>query len=159
VKPGKEFELQVTLLAPFQPGNLTAPITLKTSSSDQPVIVVVAAAVIQSTVAAMPAQIRLSPGPLRSAMETNVIIQNNRPGPLTVSQPVADAPGLRVSLRELQPGRQFVLTTSFPAGFQLPPGKNIQVRMTTSDPRIPTLTIPVFQDQHLATMLNASESE
>lgn len=159
VQPGKEFELQVTLLAPFEPGNLTAPITLKTSSSDQPVIVVVAAAVVQSSVAVIPPQIRLAPGVLRSAMETNVIIQNNRPGTLAVSQPVADIPGLTLSLRELQPGRQFVLTTSFPAGFQLPPGKSIHVRMKTSDPRFPTLTVPVVQDQHLASMLNTSESD
>ena len=153
VRPGKEFELQITLVPPLTPGNLTVPISLRTSSLDQPVINVFALAVVQAPVSASPPRITLAPGPLSTAMTINVTIENNRARPLVLSEPDANIAGMEVRLREIEPGRQFVLTANFPAGFQIKAGRNVLIQMKTNDPQFPTFEVPVIQNQHLAAIL------
>jgi len=154
VRPGKEFELQITLTPPLKAGGALAPITLKTSYTNLPVINITAYAVVQAAVAATPAQITLSPGPLPPGVTANVTIQNNDAEALTLSKPDVNVRGVAVQVREIDPGRRFALTANFPAGFQIQPGQSIQIQIKTSNPRFPILIVPVFQSRHLATLLN-----
>ena len=158
LKPGTEFELAVTLNPINQTVNLTVPISIKTSSTNMPVINVVAFAVVQPELMATPAQIMLSPGALQSEVQSSVTIQNNRGEPLVLSEPVVNEPSVEVRLKETQPGKQFLLTAKFPAGFHIPQGKSVQIRLKTNDKKNPVFTIPVYQSRHLAASLDAQAS-
>lgn len=158
LQPGKEFELAVTLDPAKQSGNLTVPISIKTSSTNMPVISIIAFAVVQPEVMATPAQIMLSPGLLKTNVQSSVTIQYNQTGALVLSEPAVNVPGVEVRLRETLPGRQFVLTASFPSGFHIQKGQNVQIRVKTSDPNIPALTIPVYQTRHLMDTLDTQAS-
>ena len=159
VQPGKEFELQITLVPPLKPGSVTVPITLETSSTNLPAINITAFVAVQPPIVATPPRITLSPGPLPPGAESKVTIQNSGTRPLVLSEPTVNIAGVVVRLQEVQPGRQFVLTASFPAGFQIQAGQSIQVRVKTNDPQLPIITVPVFQNQHLATVLNTAAND
>jgi hypothetical protein len=159
VRPGKEFELQISMVPPLKPGSVTVPITLKTSSTNLPVIYVTVFAAVQPVVVATPPQITLAPGPLPSGVESKVTILNNGAKPLVLSKPVVNMAGVELRLQEVQPGRQFVLTAHFPAGFKIPLDQNVQVQVKTSDPQFPVVTVPVVQNRHLVEMMSLTEHD
>jgi hypothetical protein len=159
LKPGKEFELSVTLDPLKQSGNLSVPISIKTSSTNMPVINIVAFAVVQPELMSTPAQIMLVPGQLQSNMQSRVTIQNNRAEPLVMSEPVVNISGVAVRLTETQPGRQFLVTADFPSGFYIPRGQNVQIRIKTNDPKNPVFTVPVYQARRLSASLDTQASD
>src|SRR6266496_3279424 len=75
VRPGKEFELLITALAPFPTNPVTAPLTLKTSSPKMPTINVSAYVRVEPPVTVVPNQIMLPAGPLTNAMHPVVTIR------------------------------------------------------------------------------------
>lgn len=154
VRPGKEFELEITMTPPLKTGSATIPVTLKTSSTVLPTINITVFSTVLPVLVATPSQITLSPGPLAVATESKVAIQNNGAQSIVLSKPAVNADRVKVDLTEVQPGRQYALVASFPAGFQAKPGENLQVRVKTDDPQYPVLTIPIFQNQRLSTLLN-----
>jgi hypothetical protein len=123
-----------------------------------PTINIIAFATVQPEIMATPARIMLSPGPLRSNVESSVTIQNNRGEPLVLSEPVVNFPGVEVRLKETRPGRQFLLTANFPSGFKIQRGQDVQIRMKANDPKNPLITVPVYQSRHLADTLDAQTS-
>jgi hypothetical protein len=159
IKPGNEYELQVTLVPPSKSGTITVPITLKTSATNLPAITITGVAAVQAPITASPSEITLSPGPLRSGVQARVTIQNNCSKPLSLSGTTVNIPGVVAKLREIQPGLQFVLTADFPTGFLLQNGAGVRVRIQTDNPEVPVITVPISQNQRLATKLNATEND
>jgi hypothetical protein len=154
VRPGEEFELEITLAPLKQAGNLTVPVSVTTSSTNLPVITIPVVVSVQATIAATPSEITLSPGPLSSDTQASVTIQNNRAEPLVLSEPQVNVAGVKVKLQEPQPGRRFVLTANFPSGFQIHHDQKIRICVKTNDPKIPVFTVPVFQTRHLTDVLD-----
>lgn len=157
IKPGQEYELQVTLIAPFKPGTVTAPITLKTTVTSRPVIKIAALAAVQPVLAAMPAKITLPPD-INHLTNIQVVIQNNGVHPAVLSNPVANVAGVKTSLREVTPGRRFELVASFPAGFQIQQGQQVYIQMETTNPRFPRFKVPVYQSHYFTDWPNKAES-
>lgn len=145
VREGKEFELRVTVVPPLGPGSLSAPITLQTSSAKMPVVSVTAFAMVQPALIVMPPRMALPPGPLEQTQTVTVRIQSNGTNFVTLSEPSINAKGVDVQLREIQPGRLFSLTATFPAGFRIPAGQTIEAQIKSSHPQSPTVKVPVFQ--------------
>jgi hypothetical protein len=158
VRPGKEFELTVTLLRARDPATVTAPITLKTTSTNVPVIIIPAYAMIQPAVAATPTQLTLPAGRLASGLQLNVNIRNNGTNPLVLSKPTVDAPGAEIRVQEVQPGRYFILSANFPAGLQIQPNQTAEIRVKTNHPQFPLLKIPVVGSHTLAASLGETEA-
>ena len=154
IKPGKEFELQVTLAHPPASGVLMAPITLKTSSTKVPVVSVPAFASTRLAVKVVPPRIVLPSGPFAAPVHQQVQIEDTGMHLLQLSEPSVDAPGVKATVRELEPGRFFVLDLEFPAGFQVAPGQRLEATVKTSHPQFPTLKVPITQGQSLAEMLS-----
>src|SRR5262245_28798888 len=67
VRPGKEFELHITALPPFTAPSMMAPVSLKTSATNMPLINVSAYVAVQQPVTFSPSQIILPPGPATNA--------------------------------------------------------------------------------------------
>mgnify|MGYP005843601489 CR=1 FL=1 len=144
-QPGKEYELTVSTKSSLPPGNVQGVITLKTSSTNLPVVTVTVWANVQPVVAIMPPQITLPPAPLVSKTLPSVTIQNNTTNMLSLSEPQINLPDVDVTLQEILPGRAFSATLAFPAGFTLPPGQPAVFTVKTSHPKYPVVRVPIVQ--------------
>jgi hypothetical protein len=64
---------------------------------------------------------------------------------LELSEASINVPGVTVEMKELQPGRLFSLTPTFPAGFELPAGQRVEVSVKTNHPKYPVIRVGVVQ--------------
>lgn len=145
IRPGKEFEVQISVVPPFAPGSLQTPVVVKTSHPEVPSIMVNVFAMIQPSVMILPAQIILPPGPLTSPVRSSVTVRNNGSTNIAVSEPAINLPGLDVQVQTAQAGRYFNLVVNFPAGFQLQPGQRAELTAKTDHPSYPIVKVPVYQ--------------
>ena len=150
VRPGKEFELQITAVPPFASRSVISPVSVKTSSAKMPLITVSAYVIAQQPVTVAPAQINLPPGPFTNTVRRVVTIRNTGTNSLVLSEASVNIPGAQVQVQETQPGRYFNLTVEFPAGFQVGPGQQVEVSVKSNHPKHPLITVPVIQPQHAA---------
>jgi hypothetical protein len=148
--PGKEFQLIIAAVPPLPPGSTQAQIKIASSSTNMPVLNVTALAFVQPPVSLMPAQIGLPPGPLANQLTSSITIVNNTTNWMTVAEPSINATNVTVQLREMQPGRTFVVTLGFPEGFVVSPGEQIALTAKSDHPRMPNIRIPIFQTQRQA---------
>jgi len=144
-KAGTAFELRVTILPPLDAANVSASVSIKTSSPKVPVLTIPILAARQPAVSIVPNSIFLPGRPLAAEAQMTVTIQNNSTNSLVLSEPGVNAEGVKVQLRETQPGRQYSLTAVFPQGFSSLPAQGIEVRVKSNLPQLPVLKVPVFQ--------------
>jgi hypothetical protein len=144
-QPGKEFRLVINPVAPLPAGNAQAIITLQTSSTNMPVITVTAIANVRAAVTIDPSQIVLSIAPLAHPETNTISLIDNSTNAMALSEPTVNAPGVEVQLREVQPGRQFAATLTFPRGFEIAPGQKDELTIKTSLPLMPLLKVPILQ--------------
>lgn len=144
-QPGKDYELLVGVQVPAPVGNTQGMITLKTSSTNMPVLNVNALLLLQPTVIAMPAQLNLPPAPLPNSQTLNVSIMNNGTNALVLSDAQVNAQDVGATIKETAPGRHYTLTLTFPAGFELPAGKSTELSVKTSHPQFSTIKVPIMQ--------------
>lgn len=145
IKPGKEFDLEVTTVPPLATGMITAPITVKTSATNMPVIKASAYALERQPILISPTQIFLSGGPLPTTNRVQVTIRASGTNALVVSEPTINLPDVKLELQETQPGRVYALTAVFPPGFQVPANVRPEISLKSNHPRLATLHIPVNQ--------------
>ena len=150
VRPGKEFELHITALPPFTSPSMVAPVTIKTSSTNMPLINVSAYVAVQQPVTVTPAQIMLAAGPFTNAVKQIVSIHSTGTNALVLSDASVNVPGVKARIEEPQPGRLFNLIVDFPVGFQTKPGESVEVSVKSNHPKFPLIKVPVFQPQRAA---------
>jgi len=143
-QPGKEFQLIVKTVPPLA-GSVQGQITLKTSSTNMPVINVTAWANMQQAVMVMPSQITLPAAPLANPVVSTISIRNNGTNALALTEPAMNGKGVAVQLKELRPGRYFTLTVSFPAGFEMARGEKVELSVKSNHPQFPMIKVPVIQ--------------
>jgi hypothetical protein len=144
-QPGKEFQLVVTAVPPLAPGNVQGQISVKTSSTNMPVVTVTVWANVQPAVLVMPPQVTLPPAPLANPLTPVVNIQNNSTNALALSEPTINAKGVNVQLNETVAGRTFSVTLSVPQGFEMPVGEPVVLTLKSSHPQYSLIKIPVHQ--------------
>jgi hypothetical protein len=136
--------------------NAIAPITLRTSSTNTPILTVHASAMVQPVMTITPTEITLPEGPLFGGGELDVRIRNNGVKPLALSEPTVNVPNVGVRVQELQPGRIFVVWLGFPAGYRIPSGQSVEARVKTDHPQFPVVRIPVVEAPSLAALQDES---
>ena len=144
-QPGKEFQLIVKTVPPLPVGNVSSVISLKTSSTNVPVINVTAWANVQPAIAVSPPQIGLPQRPLANPTPYTVSIRNNGTNTLVLSEPAVNAKGVDVRLKEVQPGRYFTVTVSFPTGFEIASGETTELSVKSNHPQFPVIRVPIQQ--------------
>jgi hypothetical protein len=149
-KPGKEFDLHVTAVPPFVSPTVFAAITLRTSSTQAPMLSVTAYAVVQQAVSVSPQQLILPVGPLKTPFSSSLMVRNSSSNALEVSDARLDAPGVEVKVIPAQTGQVYTVAVTFPAGFQIQPGQNLELTAKTSHPQFALLKVPVLQSQPVA---------
>lgn len=160
VRPGRKFALHVTAVPPFGAGTAVDMITIKTNSTQVPVISVTALAVVQKPVTAWPAAIWLRDGPLPAAVRTRVTIRNHdEQAGFAVSDPVVHLPGVTAVVQTVRAGRVFDVLLTFPAGFELAPGAHAELRIKTTHPKFPVVTVPIRQSPSRSRMAASEKSK
>jgi hypothetical protein len=146
VEPGKEFELSVSALPPVPPGNTTGSITIKTSATNMPVLTITVVAIApRPAIVVTPQKIILAPAFGSRAAAHNVLIQSTIPQPLVLSSASVNAKGIDVQVKELQAGRQYNLTVTFPPGFQAAADGSLELSVTSNFPQFPVIKVPITQ--------------
>jgi Protein of unknown function (DUF1573) len=144
-QPGRDFRLVIAPAKPLAAGNAQTQVSIKTSSTNMPVISITAFATVQSAVTINPPQIALPAGPLAHA-QTNVLnIANNSTNRLFLSEAAVNAAGVEVQLNEGTPGRYFTAMLSFPQGFEVAPGQPTEFSVKSSFSAMPLLKVPIVQ--------------
>ena len=144
VKEGREFSVEVATVPPMAEGTVNVPLSLKTSSKELPVINIPVTGVSRPAVMVSPTQIVLPAGPLATEFPSGVSIQSLGGAALKLSEPGCSVPGVKVELRELQPGRAFYLSAVFPAGFTAEPGQPAELHVNSSHPKFPVIRVPIM---------------
>jgi len=142
---GKEYELIIKLVPPLETGNVQGVVSLKSSSTNVPVVNVTAVANLQPALVAMPSQVNLPAAPISNSLPATVFIRNNGLAPRVLSEPQVNAKGVDVQMKEVEPGRYFSFTLTFPAGFEIATGEKVELSVKTDHPQFPTFKVPVFQ--------------
>lgn len=143
VQSGREFELRVAAVPPFSTSSVRTMVLLNTSSPQMPVITIPAAIMVQPTVQVTPAQITVPVSATASGAQSSVVIRNNGTNALVLSDPSLNITNVTVQLKELQAGRLFTATVSFPAQFQSAATEGAQLRIRSNHPDYPMIQVPI----------------
>lgn len=101
---------------------------------------------VQRTVIVTPTDILLPPGPLPNGLMIGIAIQDNTTtNLLRLSEPTVNVPGVGVEIRTNEPGKAYSVLLGFPQGFVVLPGRQVELRVKTSDPNVPVIRVPVKQ--------------
>jgi len=112
--PGKLFEVVVHSVPPLNASNPNGVITLKTSSTNTPVLTFNAMCVAQASVIVNPPQVVIQEARLTNDWTTKVSIRNGLNRPLVLSDVAVNLPGARAELLEVETGRAYEVTLVVP---------------------------------------------
>jgi hypothetical protein len=145
IQPGKDFELLVTYIGPISNNTPQGSITIKTSSTNMPVINVTAYAMSQPSVVISPAQLSFPAGQVAAGFKHSAFVRNNSNTPLKVTEASVNAEGVNVQVTEPPgaAGRIFSIAISYPADFHPPTGKPLELTVKTSHPKYSVMTVPI----------------
>lgn len=140
-QPGKEFELSVAYEPPASNAVPSGQITIKTSTTNMPLLEITAYAMVQPALIAVPNQIRLPTPASTVGYRHSALIRNNGSAPVKLSEPAVNADGVTVEVVETQPGKLFTLNMDIPPNFQVRPG--LELTAKTTHPKYPVFHVPI----------------
>ncbi len=140
-QPGKEFELSVAYDPPASNAVPSGQVTIKTSTTNMPLLNITAYAMVQPALVAMPNQVRLPTSASTVGYRHSALIRNNGSAPVKLSEPAVNADGVTVEVVETQPGKLFTLNMDIPPNFQVRPG--LELTAKTTHPKYPVFRVPI----------------
>lgn len=150
LQPGKDFEVTISAVPPISPPSAQGHITLKTSSTNMPLITLTAYVNVLPPISVIPPTIGLPPAPLLSALTNSVNFKINGTNALALSEPSVNDPQVGIQLKELVPGHAFAAMLTFPQGFEIAQGKQVELSIKSSYPSVPLIKVPISQPPRLA---------
>lgn len=145
VKPGKEFELKVSLQQPFKPGDYRNGTTIKTNVAEQATISVIATATVPERLEVLPETVTLNPITTADKPYVRPLrFTNYGKKPVKVVEAISDDPVLKVTVNERTEGKAYTINVDVPAGYVKPTKENQKIVLKTDDPDRPTIDIPVI---------------
>jgi hypothetical protein len=154
-QPGKEFQVDIKAVPPFEPGNSRATITLTTTSTNQPLISIGVWSIVQPKLAVIPPQITL-PASILATNSLTVTIQNNSTNLITISHPTCSLTNVDLTFKEVIPGRAYSVILAFPIGFEIPSSDVPSLTLKTSLPEQPLIKVPIAQTSKTAVSVAGS---
>ena len=142
LKPGKEFELRVSFDSSVSNSFPGGQITIKTSTTNMPVVDLTTYAIVQAALVASPSQIRLPADGSPVGYRHSAVIQNRGSAPIQLSEIGVNAEGVKVEMLETQPGKLFTFHMDIPPNFQVNPGLELTAR--TTHPKYPVFHVPIL---------------
>lgn len=142
---GKGYSLTISTVPPLGNGGMQAQINLRTGGTNPPNLTVTALANVLPAVSVIPSYITLAAGPQAAPITNSVSIRNMSSGDLHISEAQVNFNGVGAEIREMQPGKMFTALVSFPQGFEVPPGRQVELSFKTSHPKFPLVKVPIMQ--------------
>ena len=140
------------------PDFVKAEISIKTTSTNAPVVKIPFWVNVQPAIMVMPPSVMLPPAPLKDKTMPSVMIQNNSTNMLTLSEAMVSssangvsganstpATGVEVQVKEAQQGKIYNVSLSFPPGFELPAGQQLFFTAKSSLASMPLIKVPIVQ--------------
>jgi hypothetical protein len=143
--PGRGYQLTISRVPPLSPGVAQATVTLKTSWTNPPTVTITAWANVQAPITVLPTQLTLAQPPLSNPAPYTITIQNSTTNKMELTEPQVSAPGVKVELKEVIPGKYFNALLTFPMGFEIPPGQRMEFTVKSGLPKNPLITVPIAQ--------------
>lgn len=142
VEPGQRYELVVRTAPPYEKGPMRDLVTLHTNVTSQPTIQVPIFALVPERIDVQPLQLVFgqSAGGLSPPMRI-IQVTNYGDSPVHVVDVSCDDPALKLSLREMRAGRQYVLEVRAPEDYV--PAAPRTIILKTDDGKTPELRVPV----------------
>jgi hypothetical protein len=143
--PGRGYQMVISRVPPLAPGQQQTIVTMTTSFSNTPPIQIVAWANVQAPLTILPMQLTLPQAPLSNPHPFTITIQNQTTNMMVLSEPAIGGKDVKIELRELQPGHYFNALLTFPDGFELARGEQLQFSVKSSLPNHPLIEVPIMQ--------------
>lgn len=141
VTPGELYELDVTVKPPWPNQPIRGAVMIETGVKEAPREQLIVTAALPARLQAVPAQLRLLPSnPAGASVQARLQWSDNRPGKI-LSAVGSDA---RMSVEVQEDGDHALVTLRVPAGYSAARGRAGTITITTDDPEVPTLELPVF---------------
>jgi hypothetical protein len=150
VQEGKEYTLLVSTVPPIGTGMIAAPFFIRARDTNVEPVRVQAYAMEKKPILISPSQLYLPAGRTAAELRPSVSIRSQSTNQLVLSDAAVNVDGVSVEVKELQPGRLFVLTPVFPAGFEVPAGQRLEVTVKSNHPKYPLIRVPVAQARQVA---------
>jgi len=142
---GKGYQLTISTVPPLGVGSMQAQINLRSGWTNPPNITITALANVQPAVMVIPSYITLAPGPVARAITNSVSVRNMSTNDLKITDAAVNVPGVSAEINEMQPGKAFTALVGFPEGFEVPPGRQVELTFKTSHPKYPLVKVPIMQ--------------
>lgn len=142
IKPGKEFEVTVTPQPPFPEGSVTADLQFATGAAEPPTVNIRASMYNPPAIECLPESIVLGAPPARETPRI-VTVTHNGTGEMKVLSASSSDPAIKTSVLEQAAGRTYKVLCQIPAGYRVPPGKNIEIKITTDSASKKEIVVPV----------------
>lgn len=144
--PGKQFDLKISAVPPFEPGNLRTTITLKTNIPEQGEVTVDVNGLVPERLEVQPSVLTLNPA-RPGADETTGISRvirftNYGKDPVKLLEATVDDPTVTVNVAERKAGENYTVQVQMPAGYT-PPSSGRTITLKTDDKDKPTITVPI----------------
>lgn len=144
--PGKQFDLKITAVPPFEPGNLRANFNLKTNIPEQHEVSVEVTGMVPERLEIQPTVITLNaarPGSDDTTGISRVIrFTNFGKDPVKVLEATVDDPAVTVNVAERKAGENYTIQVQMPAGYSPPPGGRT-ITLKTDDKEKSIITVPI----------------
>jgi len=141
--PGQLFEIVVRSVPPLNIANPHGNISVKTSSTNTPVISFSAMSVVQPSVVINPPRVIIQDTQFTNDWPAKIVFRNGLNRPLQLSDVRVNVPGARVELRETEPGRAYEVSLVVP-----PSAKSAvatpELTLKSNFPDYASITVPIL---------------
>jgi hypothetical protein len=141
--PGREYDLNVTTVAPLPEGTHVAHLTMKSSNPKMPHVTAQAVVTVLPPVQVAPTEVMFATEKLAASEKRYVVVLNHRGADLKVSDVKTNVPGVESAMNTTPDGRQTTIALTFPAGFEIHPGQKFLVSGKTNHPTLPSFQVPI----------------
>ncbi len=142
--PGKQYDLRIAAVPPFEPGNLRSTITLKTNIPEQSEVTVDVNGIVPARLEVQPTVVLVTPGRGEETTGISRVVRFTNYGdkPVKVLEATADDPSVTVNVSERKAGESYTVQIQMPAGYT-PSANGSKVTLKTDDTEQPTISIPI----------------
>lgn len=144
----KGYQLELRAVHRPQRKSSLGRITIKTSWTNQPELIVPYTLALLPIFTVNPARIMLPLQVNNGSDEILVSIKNNSSKPISLNNPSINADGAKVSIVPVSSGQEYVLRLQLPPNFEVSPRKRIVLSVKTSDPSQSLIQVPVICPPH-----------
>lgn len=141
VTPGELYELDITVKPPWPNQPIRGAVMIETGVPQAPREQIVVTAALPARLQVVPMQLRLLPeNPNGASVQARFQWSDERPGKI-LSAVASDA---RMAVEVNEDGDHALLTLRVPPGYSAARGRAGTITVTTDDPEVPTLELPIF---------------